>query len=289
MNRRQPHYRLTRLGRMLVVLAQAPIPPQPGERPFHHPTHLQGLKARHAFRPAHHHQAVRPPVQTQPGVDGLPGGEVVGQGPPGAALAGAVEQGVDDPTHIGRPGATARPGRRDERLDDCPLSVRQVTGIGFGCRLAFHTLFYATRPFWNRVLLHFPKGDSELPVDVRASCPAAEALTSRLDTARPRRFGRRRDRRVAGVIPAGGRRKRPKRNGPRSRRGSDAVRSNDRGKPSQRREWLVLISCQFFRPGRTTSAQSSLISTKAASPQLACSQRITYDYPGFPANTEHTL
>ena len=245
MNRRQPHYRLTRLGRMLVVLAQAPIPPQPGERPFHHPTHLQGLKARHAFRPAHHHQAVRPPVQTQPGVqsivvilvirehhpqprqipagrlgehrrggaavvhiggrhhhgdqqpqrvhqdmalaavdllaavladllsalgrldrlavdgggagrwlptgpdadlltqrienplpgavgveplevvvDGLPGGEVVGQGPPGAALAGAVEQGVDDPTHIGSPGATARPGRRDERLDDCPLSVR---------------------------------------------------------------------------------------------------------------------------------------------------------------------
>ena len=71
MNRRQPHHRLTRLGRVLVVLAQAPIPPQPGERPFHHPTHLQGLKARHAFRPAHHHQAVRPPVQPQPGVQSI--------------------------------------------------------------------------------------------------------------------------------------------------------------------------------------------------------------------------
>ena len=54
-------------------------------------------------------------------------------------------------------------------------------------------------------------------------------------------------------------------------------------------EWRVLISCQFFRPGRTTSAQSSLIPTKSASTQLASNQRIAYQSPRNRACTEHTL
>ena len=68
MNRRQPHHRFTGLGRVFVVLAQAPIPPQPGEGSLHHPTHLQRLKPRLALRPAHNLQSVRPPMQPQPRV-----------------------------------------------------------------------------------------------------------------------------------------------------------------------------------------------------------------------------
>src|SRR5207302_8545657 len=85
-------------------------------------------------------------------VDGLPGGEVVGQGAPGAALAGAVEQGVDDPTHVGRAGTTARPGRRNQGFEDGPLGVGEVARVGFGCRLAFHTLFYAPHPLLEQSL-----------------------------------------------------------------------------------------------------------------------------------------
>jgi hypothetical protein len=41
MDRRDLHHRLTRARRVLVIPAQSPISPQPGEGPFHHPAALQ--------------------------------------------------------------------------------------------------------------------------------------------------------------------------------------------------------------------------------------------------------
>src|SRR5262249_58938962 len=41
MNGRDLHHRLARTRRVLVVAAQPPISPQPGEGPLHHPAALQ--------------------------------------------------------------------------------------------------------------------------------------------------------------------------------------------------------------------------------------------------------
>ena len=78
-------------------------------------------------------------------VDALPGREVVGQGAPGAALAGDVEQGVEDAAHGVFAGPAAGPDVGDQLLEDGPLLVGQVTGIG----VSFHDEFYAYHRFWN--------------------------------------------------------------------------------------------------------------------------------------------
>src|SRR5262249_40632016 len=80
-------------------------------------------------------------------VDGLPGREVIGQGPPRTALAGEVEDGIDHLAHVGFARPAAGSGRRNPRLQDGPLLVRQIRRVAF----AVHTELYAKRPFWNRL------------------------------------------------------------------------------------------------------------------------------------------
>src|SRR5271165_535981 len=57
---------LTRLRRMLVVFAQAPIAPLPGIRSLHYPTQRQGFECRLPFGTAHDLQPVGPAVDRQP-------------------------------------------------------------------------------------------------------------------------------------------------------------------------------------------------------------------------------
>ena len=67
-------------------------------------------------------------------VDRLPGGEVMRQTPPGAALAIAIEQGVDDLTDVNFTGTAAGASQRNQRFQQQPLLVGRVTGV----RLAVH-------------------------------------------------------------------------------------------------------------------------------------------------------
>ena len=80
-------------------------------------------------------------------VDGLPRGEVVRQRSPSTTVAGLVEQSVDNcATRSCRPTATTvTAGLRQQRLDQGPLSVREVAGI----RLARYASFYAKPDLWN--------------------------------------------------------------------------------------------------------------------------------------------
>src|SRR5262245_57428923 len=59
-------------------------------------------------------------------VDGPPRGEVVGQCPPGAALVGEVEDGVDDLADVGLARPPSGPGRGDLGLQHGPLGVSEV-------------------------------------------------------------------------------------------------------------------------------------------------------------------
>ena len=68
MNRCDLDDRLTRARRVLIVLAQTPIAPQPGERPLHHPATPQRHEPPLPGRPADHHQLVAPMMHPQPAV-----------------------------------------------------------------------------------------------------------------------------------------------------------------------------------------------------------------------------
>ena len=57
---------LTRLRRVFVVLAQAPVASLPRIGPLHNPTHRQWLELRLPFRAAHDLQPVEPSVAGQP-------------------------------------------------------------------------------------------------------------------------------------------------------------------------------------------------------------------------------
>src|SRR5437764_9532830 len=57
---------LTRLRRVLVVLAQAPVATLPRIGPLHDPTHRQRLELRLPLRATHDLQPVGPPVAGQP-------------------------------------------------------------------------------------------------------------------------------------------------------------------------------------------------------------------------------
>src|SRR5690242_4489083 len=61
----------------------------------------------------------------------MPIGQIVRQQPPGAATAQQVENRVDDlaPLVVGR--AAVGGGGRDQRLQEAPLRVRQISRIGF--------------------------------------------------------------------------------------------------------------------------------------------------------------
>lgn len=75
-------------------------------------------------------------------IHAISGGEVVRQGTPGAAFPGVIEQRVDDlpQIYLTRPtGPAAARGPGEEGLNEGPLLVRNVTGIGF----ALHTGLYA--------------------------------------------------------------------------------------------------------------------------------------------------
>src|SRR5947209_7410782 len=82
-------------------------------------------------------------------VDRLPGRKVMRQGTPTAALAGLVEQGVQHRAPVRLAAPTAWPSRRNQRHQDGPRLVSEVTRIGF----TFHTLFDAPVNLWNRLLL----------------------------------------------------------------------------------------------------------------------------------------
>lgn len=61
------------------------------------------------------------------------GRQVVGQGLPGAAVMGLVEDGVDDLAPLVARGPAASLRRRDEVTEAPPLGVVQVGGVGRPC------------------------------------------------------------------------------------------------------------------------------------------------------------
>ena len=76
------------------------------------------------------------PPLAEPGVDGGPGREVVGQQPPRPAGPQVVEDGVEHLAGVGgRPAAVAAPGPggREERPDPLPLVVGQVRRVKLPC------------------------------------------------------------------------------------------------------------------------------------------------------------
>jgi hypothetical protein len=77
-------------------------------------------------------RAVRLPGAEGPGHD-RPGGQVVRPGPPRAAGAGDVEQGVDDRGAVGLGGSATGCRGRDEAGDLGPLGAAQVAGVGASC------------------------------------------------------------------------------------------------------------------------------------------------------------
>ena len=95
--------------------------------------------------------AVVPPlVEVAP--DGALGREVLGQVAPLAAGAQDVEDGIDDVAQVGLAGPPAGVDG-DVRLDQGPLRVGDVAGVGLGS----HTPFYAARhPLWDRLLVPLP-------------------------------------------------------------------------------------------------------------------------------------
>src|SRR5262245_33002950 len=66
MDRRDPHHRLARARRVLVVPAQPPIPPQPGEGPLHYPATLQRHEPPLARLAADDHHLVPAVMHPQP-------------------------------------------------------------------------------------------------------------------------------------------------------------------------------------------------------------------------------
>src|SRR5215467_475105 len=59
-------HRFTRFRRMLIVLTQASITPQPGKRPFHHPTTPQWKETLLARRTTYHPNPVSTMMGPQP-------------------------------------------------------------------------------------------------------------------------------------------------------------------------------------------------------------------------------
>jgi hypothetical protein len=78
-----------------------------------------------------------PEALIPPGVevvgDGLPGGEIMWEHPPGTARAGEIEDGVDDllawVSAVSSGPAGGLPLRREQVLDIVPLEVGQITGV----------------------------------------------------------------------------------------------------------------------------------------------------------------
>src|SRR4051812_8246688 len=63
-------------------------------------------------------------------VDGLPGRQVMGQQAPGAAAAHPIRDGVEQLAAGVAGGAAAGSDRWDERLEQSPLGIRQVSRVG---------------------------------------------------------------------------------------------------------------------------------------------------------------
>src|SRR5262249_30438937 len=82
-------------------------------------------------------------------IDGPPAREVVRQGPPGAAVAVTVEDRIKDVPEVGLAGPPQVRGGREQRLEDVPLGIGQVTRIGFGS----HLLSTYESALWNRLLV----------------------------------------------------------------------------------------------------------------------------------------
>src|ERR1700680_2080751 len=66
MDGRDLDHGFTRLRQVLIVLAQPPVPSQPGERALHDPTTLQGDEPPFSGRTAYHHHPVTPVMHAQP-------------------------------------------------------------------------------------------------------------------------------------------------------------------------------------------------------------------------------
>ena len=75
-----------------------------------------------------------PQATTPPAVEVIAhralGGEVMGQFVPLAAVGQEVEEGVEDLPQIGLPRRTGWHGGWQQRLEDGPLFVGQITGVG---------------------------------------------------------------------------------------------------------------------------------------------------------------
>ena len=68
-------------------------------------------------------------------IDRDPRGETVGPLSPRAAGPHHIEDSMDHLAHVRAARASARPGRRDRRLDQSPLTLRHVAWVWF----PFHT------------------------------------------------------------------------------------------------------------------------------------------------------
>src|SRR5262249_23630787 len=80
-------------------------------------------------------------------VHGPPRGEVMGQGPPGAAVSVAIEDGVDDRTETRLAGSPEVPIRREQGPQEGPSGIGQVARIGCGV----HPLSTSESVLWNRL------------------------------------------------------------------------------------------------------------------------------------------
>src|SRR6266852_2758079 len=89
--------------------------------------------------------AVVPPLVEVPPHGGL-GREVLGEVAPLAAGTQEVEDGIDDVAQVGRARSPARVDGQ-VRLDQSPLRVADVAGVGLGS----HDALYAVRPTYGTV------------------------------------------------------------------------------------------------------------------------------------------
>jgi hypothetical protein len=73
--------------------------------------------------------------------DGPFRGEVVGQGVPGAAVVQAIEDGIDDRAQVGGARCPGGQGCGEEGLQEGPLWVGEVAGVGLARGRGFHAGF----------------------------------------------------------------------------------------------------------------------------------------------------
>src|SRR5215468_7608753 len=101
-----------------------------------------------------------------------PGWKLMWQGAPLASGAIYIQDGIDDFSHVGRARVSSWLGRRDQRFQDRPFLLGQITGIASSLHLSTSSLFpFAGCPFLVHSSLILSLGP--LP-----SCAARQATLS---------------------------------------------------------------------------------------------------------------